>query len=214
MNDVPESVYHSLLSMDLLLPRDILLNNLRENVVKLHQVKVEIQVYPIGFLRLPFTKDRLHDGFALHVWKNDLPWRDSFNLHTHIFNMRSRVLRGAIIDTEWDVVENLKGEYRLTKPYYQDGRMVLEELGRVNIRPNLPDKHTQDEVYEVPKHQFHSSEVEEGTVTLIEKSEINPNDHPLVVLQLNEPTQEGGFDSTQFPQDQAWAIIERSMSIL
>jgi|GEM_PF-1670750 len=211
---VQDSDSPELLSMDLNLPRSTLIKNLQANALRVYEIGREIQVYPLGFLRLPFMENRHQNGHALHVWMNDSPWKDEFNLHTHIFHLRSRVLRGQVRDKAWSVLADQGGRYRLVRPQYQEGRMVLDEGERVRVEQGESRDFSQDEVYAVEKGTFHSSEVNDGTVSLIEKSQVDPTKDPLVVLPVDMPTQDGGFDTSQFPQDEAWKIVHQTLQEL
>ena len=52
--------------LDLEIRRKRLLENLKYNVEITRVSGKNIEMYTAGFLRLPFTRDRYQDGYALH----------------------------------------------------------------------------------------------------------------------------------------------------
>lgn len=206
-----EDVYKNLKHIDLEMSKKGLLENLIHNANLLKSAGAVIKAYPVGFLRLPFVKNRSEPGYFLHVWRNDIPWTEFESLHTHIFDMESRVLSGEIKNTLWKVTPDKNGGHMMCKGTYEKNRMILKEENRVKVDKLREETIFTDQIYYVRKDDFHSSTAKKGVVTLILKQNVQPEKDPLVVLPINTKTQEGGFDSAQIEQSEAWHIIEESL---
>lgn len=195
-------------SADLHDSREAIIRSLQEAVDYQRSRAAEILVYRFGFLRLPFVASRLDDGFNLHVWLDQLQ-RDPYP-HTHIFDLHSRVLQAEIVDHSWKLIDDVNGKYKRVQPLYHDGITTDHELpGRVRIHPLNQRILRQDDVYSIPKGEYHSSEIpkcSKPTVTLLRRSNIEKSGHPINVMPVQQP-KEQFFDLRKIAKEDAWKIL-------
>lgn len=197
-------------------PIEELRAHIKKLVLDAYAAQQTIQVYPVGFIRLPFTESRYQNGFALHVWLSDLPNQELHTYHTHIFHLKSRILSGRLINFNWKFHKDAKGPYVKLKAIYNKGKYTWSDdrdIGRVVLtEQSIQNEH---DVYEIPQNIFHSTVADHGTVSFIEKSAIDPKAHPLIIKpkQLERIGNEA-FDLTTFPQSRAWQEVFQAVERL
>ena len=161
-------------------PRDRLIANLKSTMIQFEEQGKPVLAYRFGFLRVPFEEDRSRDGLALHIWTKSLPADDC--PHTHIFDLQSRVLLGAVTNMIWTIDDSKDGQFIATKPgYSHPGVLEYESQKRLNLVRKSFDTYTAGtacDYYELPKGNIHSSSFESDTVTLIRRSNTIPDELP------------------------------------
>src|SRR3989344_8344513 len=70
----------------------------------LHRRAAEVVQYPLGFYRVTLSGNRHTDGFNFHVWPPDIVRNES--IHTHVFDLDSRIVGGVVEDHLWSVNED------------------------------------------------------------------------------------------------------------
>lgn len=200
-------------TLDICSERSTVIESLMEAIDLQRRRAAEVLLYRFGFFRLPFSHNRLVDGYNLHVWNEELP-RDHFP-HTHIFELKSRVLTGSLVDHAWIVQKDAQGIFRCVTPEY-DGAVTRDReipgTFYAEIAQSRPIK--TDEVYAVAKGAFHSTEIaEDNTVTLMRKSCVDPQIAPINVVPIHRKP-EPSFDLKRISQVDAWDALEKALQKL
>src|SRR3989344_9376348 len=96
-------------------------------------------------------------GYRLHVWSDELPpmKRPEFQVHDHIYGVRSQVLLGALRDTQYIVEEDAQGDHLL---FAAAAGKVLNTQKKVSCTKRRVSYFSAGDNYSVPKGDFHSSE--------------------------------------------------------
>ncbi len=206
--------------LDLELDRNELIDAVVDSVEYAKSIGEPVRTYRFGFFRLQFVPTRLKEGYSLHVWSPELLAEKDDAPHNHNSRMKSRVLLGRITNLFWGPPEiNPKGPWRpietictdtVCEDRPADHRVDFKLLSQETYGPGFPN----GDYYEMPKGSIHSTEFEPGTVTLIHKSKIDPKAKIINMLPHDQPVRVGGFDITSYPQDKAWAEIDKAMSSL
>ena len=192
-----------------------LCNQVKRFVLKKYDEKAIIYVYPIGFIRLPFEKDRYTDGLALHLWLRELPNQEKATLHTHIFDLESRILSGRVTDMQWRIEDSKEGAHMLTLATYANDEYTLQEQQDVQIVLERQQEHIAGDAYSVPKNVFHSSIADNGTLTLIQKKNIDSAIKARVGIPKGVE-QETGYVANvlSLSQDEAWDMLLKAVVAL
>lgn len=90
--------------------------------------EISVQIHPLGFyvLKLGQIDDDLN--IRLHIWNNKLtPQNLELMVHNHIFDMKSFVLKGEIINKEYELIcdENKVTKNQLYKVNYSNNNSIL-----------------------------------------------------------------------------------------
>lgn len=193
-------------------PREEIVQDLLASLVDAEQNRQDIQLYPIGFIRVPFTKSRLDEGYSMHIWDKDFPVRQPFfPLHTHINHLQSRIIYGEMRNKIWSVLDDTDGDYRLAEIIYtKDGSHKNDTDRRVSYELDSDESIPQDGIYEVALEQFHES-IPQGNrvITLIRKSNFDFSNKLLNVVPIDKPKGEYGFDHRQFTNEDLWEHVHR-----
>lgn len=195
------------------------------------------RVHPNGFIQLDLTKpesEEWHDGkqkghsgagLRLHVWNPPgfaMPHQDTTNeIHDHVFDMRSTVVRGELIQSlyvfvPWNELErdagprthetykavyDKKSSSRLDGPL-EDGKLYLREQFHVH----------EGESYTQQAFTLHDSGTSGlTTVTIMEKVAIHEGT-PTVVCLIDQPPDNDFDRATAASQEDLWQAINRSLA--
>src|SRR5690348_8531110 len=91
-----------------------LVRALLKRIDELRAAGTKVQIQPNGFMRLALEGQKNADnGLFLHTWIPELPCQRF--LHTHVFHLVSRVLKGSIKDTMYQMIPDDDGPYKLVK---------------------------------------------------------------------------------------------------
>lgn len=152
-------------------PRDEVIAALLDAVRTSRDSSSQIIHYPFGLIRVPFYSDKGEDGMALHLWSKAYFAQES--LHTHVFNLQSRVLYGSITNKLWEVAPGTP-THRQVQITYQGSDQTPENVDSVHLK--IAHFETFDWVnssyYELPRGVAHSSEASEGAMTLIRRQNV------------------------------------------
>ena len=152
-----------------------------------------------------FTQLYLSDTIRLHVWDERLAKLDDHNaqVHNHRYDVKSRVLQGALKHEVFAVVPMAFGDYRA---WSVEGRELKPSI-RVEMTTMGVYTMVAGSEYTFPNPFFHTSNADEFTVTLFEIG--NERDHhPMVIAPVGEkPT--NAFGDTPFVGD-LWRAIEQA----
>lgn len=172
---------------------------------------VMIQAQPLGFMRLALEGQKNNqEGLFLHVWVPGLPVQEGGPfMHTHVFDLESRIIKGAIQDTTFTPEPNPAGTFQLI------GAVCAEDycapfdagLGLVSMEKERVLDLKEGDIYTVPKNSFHSTTLlGDIAVTLIRKYNVEDKD-PILAVPVGIKVPEDTFRRDQLDQVSAWKII-------
>ncbi|MCR9192217.1 MAG: hypothetical protein NXI01_06105 [Gammaproteobacteria bacterium] len=177
-----------------------------------------IQAQPIGMMRVALNNQKnAAAGLFLHVWQPGLPLQETGGpfAHTHVFHLKSRVIKGSLKNINYEMVPNQHGSHNIVSGICKQEYCVLEkdtatDLADMNIT-EIQEIHA-GEVYDVPKGIFHKTVIEENetVITLMQKSEVE-DASPLLAIPKKLPISLASFDRNQLNQETAW---ERLIELL
>ena len=172
----------------------------------------EIRMHPYGFLQLSLSEGAWRDsGYRLHVWSDELPSmkRPEFQVHDHIYGVRSQILLGELRDTQYIVNEDSQGEYLLFKA--TSGKL-LNTKQKVSCTKRSVSYLSAGDKYFVPKGDFHSSEsLAPLTATLFQKLDADLSRSPDVLGSSYYENTELLSDDRTFDQRLAWRVIDTAL---
>ncbi|MDO8510573.1 MAG: hypothetical protein Q7S55_00245 [Nanoarchaeota archaeon] len=172
----------------------------------------EIRMHPYGFLQLSLSEGAWRDsGYRLHVWSDELPpmKRPEFQVHDHIYGVRSQILLGALRDIQYIIEEDGQGEYLLFKA--TPGKL-LNTKQKVSCTKRSVSYLSAGDKYFVPKGDFHSSEsLAPLTATLFQKLDADLSRSPDVVGSSYYEKTELLSDDRTFDQRLAWRVIDTAL---
>ncbi len=202
------------ISFDLHAPRKALLEKLFDAVDSCKKEGRQIAQYRFGFYRLSFAPTRQEDGFTLHLWTDTLPADDY--PHTHIFDMRSRILSGSLKDTTWALVPDDKGPLKSIRPHCSETACWDEELGdRVRLEKIREKINGPDYSYDVPLGEFHTTDILQFlAITLMEKKNVQRGADPIHLVPWESATPTKSFEYYSDSQEDIWKTFEQALEPL
>ena len=169
-------------------------------------------MHPYGFLQLSLSERAWRDsGDRLHLWSDDLPQmkRPEFQVHDHIYGVRSQVLLGILRDTQYMVANDQQGEYLLFKAA---AGKLLNTGQKVTCTKRKVSYFGAGEQYSVVKGDFHSSEsLTPLTATLFHKYDADLSRSPSVLGSAYYGKTEILSDDRTFDQELAWRVIDTAL---
>jgi len=172
----------------------------------------EIRMHPYGFLQLSLGEGAWRDsGDRLHAWSDELPQmkRPEFQVHDHIYGVRSRILLGALRDTQYIVEENVQGKYLL---FSARGGNLLNTKLKVSCTKRRVSYFEAGEQYSVVKGDYHSSEsLAPLTATLFQKMDADLDMSPSVIGPAYYEKMELLSDDRTFDQHLAWRVMDKAL---
>lgn len=213
-----------------------MLNQLRRETERIHDSGGgNIRVHPNGFIQLDLepveeswhkSHKRGHSGASrrLHIWNPpgiELPHQKTVNeIHDHVFDMRSTLIRGRLIQKlYWFVIgaaeEATHELYRAVYAKNSDSRLEATGiLGVIKLAQAYPifadDGYTG--FYNQQAFTFHDSDPGNGlVVTVMEKTKIHDGDAS--VLCPIETPPDNSFDrASAAPTEELWEAVFRSLT--
>lgn len=172
----------------------------------------EVRMHPYGFLQLSLSEGAWRDsGYRLHVWSDELPSmkRPEFQVHDHIYGVRSQILLGGLRDILHIVEEDAQGEYLL---FIATAGKLLNTKKKVSCTKRRVSYFEAGKQYSIVKGDFHSSEsVAPLTATLFQKTDADLSKSPSVVGPSWYEKTELLSDDRTFDQQLAWRVIEKAV---
>ncbi len=193
------------------------------------------RVHPNGFIQLDLepvpaswhaSHQRGHSGASrrLHIWNPpgiELPHQDTYNeVHDHVFDMESEVVRGALWQHLYELVDDPASDaplfeaYRAVYEKNSDSRLeptgargVLREVERFLVPSG--------ETYTQPAFTLHDSVPDQGgcVVTVMTKSAIHDGD-ATVVCPADQPPDNDFDRAAAAPADEIWQAIWQSLRVV
>ncbi len=173
-----------------------------------------IQAQPIGMMRIALDNQlNATAGFFIHIWLPGLPMQATGGpfAHTHVFHLKSRVLKGKIRNITYLPVKSQKGTHKLVRALCEQNYCSLEQkeiLDRVDMKVVEARDICAGETYEVQKDTFHETIIENNdiVVTIMEKSGIEDYS-PIAAIPYQQPISAELFDRNQLDQGAAWKQV-------
>jgi hypothetical protein len=197
---------------------NISISDLINVLVSIRNLGGKILSQPLGFYRILITaKDGTSPGLMLHAWLDKEQPRQSQNrtrdIHSHTFNMRSRVLIGELKNELYNLVEDLNGDYQIAY-IRQDGPIATRVITDTKVRMVLDHEEIvgAGESYGFPSKRFHCTVISEyPTITLMQKEHMI-SDNAVNILPFPHTDRElGTYIPPELDQDELW---EQILSIL
>lgn len=198
-------------SLDLYLSYSDIIDALIETTNMLCAQGIEVQSQPNGFMRLALEGQKnAEEGLFLHIWLNELPCQKY--LHTHVFHLTSRVIKGKIKDMQYSPEFNSDGKYQLvTSQCTEDSCLIQDRISKVNMKLIRTLYASTNDIYEMSKKSFHISYLCDSTpsaITLMKKSDIE-NESPILAIPIGTHIPTKAFNRKQINQDFAWKTIKK-----
>jgi hypothetical protein len=175
----------------------------------------EVRLHPYGFLQLSLSDGAWRDsGYRFHVWSDELPSmkRPEFQVHDHIYGVKSKVLLGRLRDIQHIVEEDALGEYLL---FNAEAGKLHNTKQKVSCTKRRVLYLSVGDQYFVPKGDFHSSEsLAPLTTTLFQKLDADLSKSPSVVGPAYYEKTELLSDDRTFDQQLAWRVIDKALEEL
>lgn len=190
----------------------ILASVLLERVAELKSKGVLVQSQPLGFMRLALDGQKnANEGLFLHVWIPGLPTQEGGPfMHTHVFDLKSRILLGSIKDTVYTPKSDSNGTYRLIRTRCaQDYCAPFTDVqDKVTMEVTEVKNMLAGNVYRVAKGDFHTTSIiGNGTaMTLMQKANVDDED-PILAIPVDTAIPEDIFRRDQIEQEFAWQKI-------
>lgn len=191
---------------------DIPISNLYEELIKLKSIGRKITCQPLGFYRI-FIKpqDEFSPSLMLHAWLHDnQPKQSSDNdIHSHIFDMTSRIITGELVNEIYDVIDDQNGSYKLvrvTGNRAKNIRIVSDEV----VSPKLLSSRIikEGEKYGFESKIFHRSIISKyPTITLMEKDNRLNEDAVNLIRAGFQENEVGEFVEPEINQEEIWTVI-------
>ena len=194
------------------------------------------RVHPNGFIQLdliPVAEDwhashqKGHSGatLRLHIWDppgHELPHQETVNeIHTHVFDMRSAVIRGTLMQRCYAFVVGKELRQKIMPPrfvlykaiYAKTADSRLEDTGITGYLEEHLDYRVYPEMsYTQPAFTFHDTQVYEGPlVTVMTKEEVYEGD-AYVCCPVGSPPDNSYDRAAAAPEDFLWSAIEASIA--
>lgn len=166
-----------------------------------------VKLHPNGFLQLSLSPGIgwREEGLRFHVWADGLPQKP-YQIHNHIFDIRSQVLIGNLKNTFYDIKEDQSGDFVLIEA---DIRNITSSNRFAKCIEKNSHVTRQGEEYSLDKDEFHTSTPESPLVaTVMRKFNVNNSVKPIVIFPKNF-TEEDLHVSRDVDQKFAWSIIDK-----
>lgn len=124
--------------------------------------------HPLGFMHIGLGEVAQGAKLRFHTWlPHERHTQDPpLPIHDHIFHLESHVLTGIVVNHFYQVEDSTTGEHSRYDVAYDGHESILSPRGdRVHCRLVSSVAYAAGDQYEVPKDQFHATEVAEGLLS-------------------------------------------------
>lgn len=173
---------------------------------------------PLGFYRILITaRNGTSPGFMLHAWLDRNQPKQSLvatrDIHSHTFDLRSRVLIGELRNELYSVIEDIDGDHQIAK-IRQDGPKATRAIIDTTVRVVLDRDEivSAGEIYGFPAKRFHCTRIHSyPTITLMQKKRMI-SDEAVNIIPCEHTDQElGTYVQPELDQERLW---DRIISVL
>lgn len=188
--------------------------SLDQLIQKLEMVKDnggQILCQPLGFYRIFITaKDALSPGFMLHAWFEDTPKQSkSLDIHSHTFDMKSRVIAGELKNQIFKLEEGKRGTYVVVNVIH-DGVKATRYPTDERVTPVLDYEETVSagNTYGFPSKKFHCTVINKyPTITLMQKENMIPDSAVNIISFEHTGSEVGSYEQPILDQNYLWDKI-------
>lgn len=196
---------------------EVIIPKIIARIKNLEATGMKIQIQPLGFLRIPLEGQLNADnGLFLHLWSPSLRRQTGGPyIHTHVFDMRSKILLGTVIDKQYQALIDSNGNFQLiTGACRQTTCSLIASEGRANLAITSERTHKPGDLYQLPKETFHITEIpaNDVAVTLMEKSAIDAKD-PILAVPIEQGIPSEVFDRENVCQAAAWDLTYELLNL-
>lgn len=138
--------------------------------------KFEWSVQGMGMLRL-----YLRNVGRIHVWDSRLRYPGVSRIHTHSWDLRSTIVFGALYNRRFERSAILSNLIVPRKEHFLTQRIVcgydthtVTEPEQVRLKGQPVEFYDEGMVYTQRAHEIHTTDAQEGTVTLMERNQDGP----------------------------------------
>jgi hypothetical protein len=191
---------------------DIPLGELYKVLLKLREDGREVISQPLGFYRIFLTaQNALSPGLMLHAWlANTQPKQsNSLDIHSHTFDMTSRVLIGELVNELYEAIPDSNGLHKLVNVYH-DGVSSRRIVSDLPVQARLISRETVHErsKYGFKSKIFHCTIINKyPTITLMEKSNMITENAINMMGADYQKKEVGEYTKPVFDQDAVWDSI-------
>jgi len=168
----------------------------------------------LGFYRILLTaRDGTSPGLMLHAWLDKEQPRQSQNrtrdIHSHTFDMKSRVLIGELKNELYNIIEDFNGDHQIAY-IHQEGAKATRVITDTRVRIVLDHEEIVGEgkIYGFPSKRFHCTVIREyPTITLMQKDRMI-SDNALNIIPFPHTDYElGTYIQPKLDQGALWEQI-------
>jgi len=163
---------------------------LEQNNISLSEIKKELLTsniefiwHPLGFIMgTLITEKKMR--LRIHIWskKYSKPQKPYWNIHTHIFHLKSWIISGSILNTLYEIKEVKESENCIYEVHYNDSKSILKKSDKLIDLININTfSHKKNDNYSIEAGVFHSSTLESDSALTIVLSTAADIEIPLVI---------------------------------
>lgn len=173
------------------------INFLKQNCTRLYW-------FGLGFIQI-----KINDVYRVHIYTDKLPRTSNIEeIHNHRYHFVSRILKGTLEQTLYDVVKDEKGENILTqetcnphtKKAFPEFRVTVNEMGRQTFAKGSE--------YYIDQMQFHRV-YSKDAITLLCRSIVQRSEADVVYHEDLSPV--CPF-SVKVTEAELWKIVEEALN--
>jgi hypothetical protein len=170
-------------------------------------------VHGNGFIQLDLNPE---GTIRLHVWDDEIPRQKvATPIHDHVFDLQSTVLLGTLIHETFEVPDWEGEDYLVYTAQQQEGTQntILAPVSTTPVNASITQRLIlgKGSIYTFPAGEFHQSDHQGTTVTIMEKRNA-PLDYgrPRVLVPVGQEP-DNDFHRDAHDPDMLWDIIERAV---
>lgn len=163
---------------------------LEQNNISLNEIKeklltsdIEFIWHPLGFIMgTLITEEKMK--LRIHIWskKYSKPQKPYWNIHTHIFHLKSWIISGSILNTLYEIEEVNESRNCIYEVHYKDNKSILKKSNKlINLINTNTLLHKKNDNYSIESGVFHSSTLESTSALTIVLSTATDVKTPLVI---------------------------------
>ena len=112
---------------------------LEQNNISLSEIKKELVTsniefiwHPLGFIMGTLITEK-EMRLRIHIWskKYSKPQEPYWNIHTHIFHLKSWIISGSILNTLYEIEEVNESENCIYEVHYNDNKSILKKSNKL-----------------------------------------------------------------------------------
>ncbi|UFH60467.1 hypothetical protein [Sulfurovum mangrovi] len=127
---------------------------------KVQIAQIDFFWHPLGFIIGTYLNNG-REKIRIHIWPKDggkkqLPY---WNIHDHIFDLKSWVLKGEITNIEYDVInDNSSTKCFYDVKYIENQSLMTKSEQHISYKISKKETYAEGEIYTIDAGIFHTSE--------------------------------------------------------